>query len=71
MLEELQHIDTSAIDELKAIKQEQEVLQQRLAKMDDKKGAVSQAVYDRVKSDYQTRHRKLEERARPLKDNAR
>ncbi len=71
MIEELQQIDTSAIEELRKIKQDQEVLKQWLAKMEAKKAQVSEAVFARVNSDYQARNGALEEKARPLKDRAR
>lgn len=71
MIEELQQIDTSSIDELGGIKREQELLAGRLAKMEEMKGKVSPAVYARVQADYENRRRTLEEQARPLKDAAR
>jgi hypothetical protein len=70
MLEELKQIDTSAIEQLKTLKHDQEVLQERLGKMDEKRGKVSDAVYERVKHDYEARHTSLEEQARPLKTSA-
>lgn len=71
MKEELQVIDTSVIEELRKIKHEQEVLQERLSRMDGRKESVSELVYQRVKSDYESKHAALEEQARPLKDQAR
>ncbi len=71
MMEELEKIDTSAIEELRKIKQDQEVLKDWLAKLEAKKGEVSEAVYSRVQQDYQGRNAALEEKARPLKDSAR
>ncbi|MEW6336291.1 MAG: FHA domain-containing protein [Acidobacteriota bacterium] len=71
MKEELQGIDTSVIEELRRIKHEQEVLHERLSRMDGRKEGVSEVVYQRVKSDYESRHAALEEQARPLKDQAR
>ena len=71
MIEELQHIDTSAIEELRKIKQDQEVLKDWLGKMEAKKAQVSEAVFARVSGDYQARNGALEEKARPLKDRAR
>lgn len=71
MIEELQTIDTSAIDQLCTIKQEQELLAARLAKMDELKDKVSPAVFVRVRTDYQARGKTLEEQARPLKAAAR
>jgi hypothetical protein len=71
MLEELKNIDQSAIKELGSIKKEQETLQNRIDKMDEKRGKVSEAVFERVLSDYTARFDELEETARPLKDQAR
>lgn len=71
MIEELQQIDTSAIDQLCVIKREQEVLASRLAKMEELKEKVSPPVFTRVRSDYLAREKELEEEARPLKHAAR
>lgn len=71
MIEELQRIDTSAIEELQTIKQEQDVLQQRLDAMHSQAKKVSDKVFERVRADYQGRYHALEEQARPLKAQAR
>ncbi|HVN77220.1 MAG TPA: FHA domain-containing protein [Thermoanaerobaculaceae bacterium] len=71
MIEELQQVDTSAIEELRKIKQDQEVLKDWLGKMEAKKSQVSDAVFARVSKDYQARNSALEDKARPLKDRAR
>jgi len=71
MIEELQQIDTSAIEELRKIKQDEEVLHDWLSKMEAKKGKVADAVFARVLRDYEGRNAALEEKARPLKDRAR
>lgn len=71
MLEELQQIDTSAIEALCKIKEEEEVLQGRLDKMDEKKGQVSGEVFERVRQDYAGRVKALEDSAKPLKKQAR
>lgn len=70
-LDELKNIDTAAIDELRRIKQDQEVLRQRLEQMVTKQGAVSEVVYQRVRQDYESRHKELEKTARPLLEQAR
>ena len=64
-------IDTATIDELKKLRDQQEVLEGRLAKMEEKKDSVSPPVYDRVRSDYRDRLRELDEEARPLEEAAR
>ncbi len=71
MLEELEAIDTSAIEELQRIKGEQEVLADRLTRMEEKRGKVSEEVFMRVRSDYETRMHTLEQEAAPLKEAAR
>jgi len=71
MSEELQSIDTSAIEQLQTIKQEQDVLQQRLDAMNNRSGQVSEVVYERVRADYLDKYQALEEKARPLKTQAR
>jgi len=71
MLEDLSRIETSAIERLCEIKHEQQVLDQRLEMMKEKEGSVSEAVYKRVQSDYFDRHQALEDKARPLKEQAR
>ncbi len=70
-IDELRQIDTTAIEQLCEIKREQEVLQHRLAMMEEKHEMVSEAVYERVRNDYQSRHREFEDKARPLKTQAR
>ena len=70
-MQELDGIDTSTIEELRRIKDEQQVLGQRLERMGEKKGATTPAVFERVERDYRTRHRGLEDKARPLKEAAR
>lgn len=69
--EDLPEIDVAAIDELSRIKEEQQVLEERLARMEDEKANVSEVVYERVRRDYAARSAELEEKARPLMDEAR
>lgn len=64
-------IDQSSIDKLKALKQEQDKLGERLQAMDDLKASVPTPVYLRVREDYSQQLRKLEEEARPLQQAAR
>lgn len=71
MLEQLQQIDTSVIDELMEIKQERETVSERLAKMVEDQGKVSDVVYRRVRRDYEAKIAALERKAAPLKDKAR
>lgn len=71
MLEQLQQIDASVIDELMEIKQERETISERLAKMAEDQGKVSDVVYRRVRRDYESKISALERKAAPLKDKAR
>lgn len=64
-------IDTATIDALKKLRDQQEVLEERLAKMEEKKESVSPTVYERVHEDYRDRLRSLDEEARPLEERAR
>ncbi len=70
-MEELAGIDTSTIEELRRIKDEQQVLGERLERMTERRGSTTPAVFERVERDYKTRHRALEDRAKPLKEAAR
>jgi FHA domain len=69
--EALAAIDLSSIEALKKLKQDQDVLDQRLASMDEMKTEVPAAVYQRVFDDYQMRRIALEEKSTPLKQAAR
>ncbi|MGH9364557.1 MAG: FHA domain-containing protein [Thermoanaerobaculia bacterium] len=71
MVEELGQIDLSAIADLVRIKAEEEVLRERLGKMESAKEKVSAVVYNRVHADYQTRQAALDVESRPLKERAR
>ncbi len=71
MKERLVAIDVSSIEELQRIKSEQEVILERLELMEEKRGAVSEEVYERVHLDYEGRMRGLEAEAGPLKEQAR
>ena len=64
-------IDLSAIESLKTIKAEQDVLDERLKAMEGLKSDVAQPVYARVRDDYRKRQQGLEEQSRPLKQAAR
>ena len=71
MRDELQQIDISAIADLVRIKREEEVLRERLARMDAARAQVSPVVYARVRSDYESRKTALEDESQPLKERAR
>jgi hypothetical protein len=67
----LSAIDLSAIESLKTLKQEQDILDERLKAMEAMKTDVASAVYARVRDDYQKRQNALDEQSRPLKQAAR
>jgi hypothetical protein len=71
MREELAQIDLSPIADLVRIKGEEEILRDRLEKMESRKEKVTALVYRRVRADYETRKAALEAESRPLKEKAR
>jgi hypothetical protein len=71
MQEELATIDVTPLDALGRIKQELDTLESRLAAMEQKKDAVAAPVYMRVRADYESRRRALEDEAAPLQATAR
>src|ERR1019366_1776784 len=70
MRAELSEIDLSSIDELVRIREEETVLEERLAKMEAKNEDVSPVVYARVRSDYEARKSELARGSQPLKEKA-
>jgi hypothetical protein len=70
MLERIHEIDTGAIEELTRIKRDQQVLEDRLRMMQERREGVSEAVFERVRMDYRGRLDTLEQEARPLKERA-
>jgi len=71
MLERIGEIDTGAIEELTRIRRDQEVLEDRLRLMGDRREGVSEVVFERVRGDYRGRLDALDGEARPLKERAR
>ncbi len=71
MLDRIHEIDTGAIEELTRIKRDQEVLEDRLRLMQERREGVSEVVFERVRGDYRRRLDGLDEEARPLKERAR
>lgn len=69
--EELGGIDVKPVDALKELKRERDVLDERLKQMESLKGEVAEAVYLRVRADYETRTKSLEQQAAPLRVEAR
>jgi hypothetical protein len=67
----LEAIDVSAVDALKTLKSEQDVLTERLQQLEEKRSAVAEPVYLRVRGDYETRNREIEQKGAPLKQQAR
>lgn len=64
-------IDTTALDELAELRGEQAVIEERLAKLEEKRSAVTPEVFERVNADYRRRYAELEERGEPLRERAR
>jgi FHA domain len=71
MFEPLEKVDTSVIDELVLLKRDREILAQRLARMVEDQDKVSEAVFQRVRRDYESRSATLDKSAAPLKDQGR
>lgn len=71
MLERIQEIDTGAIEDLTRIKRDQDVLEDRLRLMAERREGVSEVVFERVRGDYRGRLDSLQQEARPLLDRAR
>jgi hypothetical protein len=67
----LDKVDVSVVETLTGIKSDQDAVQGLLAKATERKDKVSPAVYARVAQDYEGRLATLEERARPLREQAR
>ena len=71
MSEKLRAIDTSAIEKLAKIKEEQDRLISYQRKADEIKDTVDDTIYRRVRADYASRTSAFEQEAKPLKDEAR
>ncbi|MEO8189613.1 MAG: FHA domain-containing protein [Acidobacteriota bacterium] len=71
MREDLGQIDASMIADLARIKKEEELLSERLARMEAGKQKVSAKVFTRVREDYQSRQAAFQKESRPLQDRAR
>jgi len=71
MHEELAAIDVTPLDQLMRLKAELDTLEQRLQVMEERRASVAEAVYRRVRADYEARRQKLDQEAAPLKDAAR
>lgn len=71
MIEQLSQIDVSPIAELVRIKQEEQTLRERLAKVEAAKEKVSPVVYRRVRQDYESRQAALDADSLPLKERVR
>lgn len=67
----LSAIELTSIESLKTLKQEQDQLGERLSSMDGMKANFADAVYQRVRGDYQKRVNALDTQAAPLKQAAR
>ena len=71
MKEELSKIEVGCVDQLKQLKDEQDVLEGRIKAMDEMKASVAESVYLRVRSDYVAKRDALEAQAKPLRAETR
>lgn len=71
MSEALGNVDLKAVEALKKLKDEQDVLRKRLDSLEEMKEKVDTKVYERVGKDYRTRMAELEAEARPLREQVR
>ncbi len=69
--EALEKVDLKAVEALKKLKDEQDVLRKRLSSLDDMKDKVDAKVHERVGKDYRSRMAELESEASPLRDQVR
>ena len=65
------NIDLSVLEELAELKTQRDVMQQRLAAMEERRAEVAPPVYLRVRGDYESQQRALLEKAQPLQAKAR
>jgi len=66
-MDPFENMDASAADELSALKKQADEVRSRMAQMDELKATVANAVYLRVRADYETRMREIDARSGPLK----
>ena len=71
MKEDMPNIDVSGIDSLRTLKEEQDVIKDRLQKMDEMKDKVTEAVYQKVRGEYTGKLDELAGEAEPLKSKIR
>ncbi len=70
-MDPFESFDAGPADQLAELKKQSDEVQSRMAQMDELKSSVANAVYLRVRADYETRMRDIENRAGPLKLAAR
>jgi len=71
MREQLAQVDLAPLEELTAIQKDLDVLGGRLRTMHERKDGVADAVFERVRSDYEGKRAALEARAAPLRARGR
>lgn len=71
MIDELPQVDTTLLDALVDLRRERDALRQRLARLGDSAGQVSDVVLQRVRADYEGRIEAIDAKATPLKQEAR
>lgn len=65
------NLDLSVLDELAELKTQRDVMQQRLAAMEERRSEVAPAVYLRVRGDYEAQKQALVQQALPMQAKAR
>lgn len=70
-MDPFESFDAGPADQLAELKKQSDEVHSRMAQMDELKSSVANAVYLRVRADYETRMRDIENRAGPLKLAAR
>ena len=71
LLEELQRIDISVIEQLTAVKETRGLLEERLGRLEAERSEISEAVYQRIRNDYEAQRTELTDEITPLADQAR
>jgi hypothetical protein len=68
---ELSQMDLGVLDQLATLQTELEQIDQRLSSMESRRDAVAEEVYNRVRRDYMSQRKSLQESAEPLREQAR
>ncbi len=71
MIDDIPQVDTTLLDELIDLRRERDALRQRLARLSDSAGQVSEVVLQRVQADYESRIEAIDAKSAPKKQEAR